>query len=258
MVNEFHIEKPARLSLTILVPVFNEEDCLVRLSEALDAFLPQSPIPADVLFINDGSTDNSLSLIRQLCQSRSLYNYISLSRNSGLSTAIKAGIDYCRSTYIGYIDADLQTSPLDFLLFFEHLQEHQMVCGIRMKRKDTIVKKLSSKIANQFRRRMIQDGITDTGCPLKIMETAYARKIPFFDGMHRFLPALIQLHGGKVKQVPVQHFERYAGTSKYHLFNRLWGPLLDTFAFTWMRKRYIRYAVAEQQINQSEVRHEQV
>ncbi|WP_018477608.1 glycosyltransferase [Pontibacter roseus] len=245
-------------SLTVLVPVYNEVDCLVRLTEALDAFLLQSPMATEILFINDGSTDGSLALIQTICHSRSGYSYISLSQNHGLSTAIKAGIDHCSSTYIGYIDADLQTSPMDLLLFFEHLPQYQMVNGIRMHRKDTFVKKISSRIANGFRRRMIQDNIADTGCPLKIMDAVYARRVPFFDGMHRFLPALIQLQGGKVKQVPVQHFERYAGTSKYHLFNRLWGPLNDTFAFRWMRKRYIRYTVAEEFVNQKAVRHEQV
>ncbi len=233
-------------TLTIIVPVFNEEGCLKTFCEAMDAFLDQSPMQAQVLFVNDGSTDNSLNLIRELCHARTGYTYISLDNNHGLSTAVKAGIDHCQTPYIGYIDSDLQTSPLDFLLFFEYLPEYQMVNGIRQKRKDTFVKKMSSKIANGFRRRMIQDGIEDTGCPLKIMDAAWAKRIPFFDGMHRFLPALIQLQGGKVKQVPVQHFERFAGYSKYHLFNRLWGPLQDTFAFRWMRKRYIRYQVAEQ------------
>ena len=105
---------------------------------------------------------------------------------------------------------------------------------------------------------MINDGIQDTCCPLKIMEATYARRIPFFDGMHRFLPALIQLQNGRVKQLPVQHFERYAGTAKYHLFNRLWGPLNDTFAFRWMRKRYINYSIAEQAVAQTTETHEQV
>ncbi|PKV75178.1 glycosyltransferase family 2 protein [Pontibacter ramchanderi] len=258
MVNEFYSEAPLKSTLTILVPVYNEAECLLRLSEALDAFLPQSPMPAQVLFINDGSTDNSLHMMREICARRQHYGYISLSQNKGLSTAIKAGIDHCQSTYIGYIDADLQTSPLDFLLFFEHLPEYEMVCGIRMKRKDTFVKKISSRIANGFRRRMINDGIVDTGCPLKIVDAAYAKRVPFFDGMHRFLPALIQLQGGRVKQVPVQHFERYAGTSKYHLFNRIWGPLNDTFAFRWMRKRYISYTIAEQSVNKTAAQHEQV
>ncbi|MHC2993341.1 dolichol-phosphate mannosyltransferase [Pontibacter sp. HJ8] len=242
----------------MLVPVYNEADCLVRLCEALDAFLAQSPMPTDVLFVNDGSTDESLVFIQNICHSKSSYSYISLSKNQGLSTAMKAGIDHCNSTYIGYMDSDLQTSPLDFLLFFEYLPAYQMVNGIRTRRKDTFVKKISSKIANSFRRRMIQDGIEDTGCPLKIMEASSARQVPFFDGMHRFLPALIQLQGGRVKQVPVQHFERYAGTSKYHLFNRLWGPLQDTFAFRWMSKRYIRYTVSEQLIHQTTPSHEQI
>jgi glycosyltransferase involved in cell wall biosynthesis len=237
-------------SLTVIVPVYNEEGCLARFCDAMDAFLLQAPMPTQVLFVNDGSTDSSLSQIREICHGKPAYSFISLDRNRGLSTAIKAGIDHIQSTYIGYIDSDLQTSPLDFLLFFEFLPEYQMVNGIRAKRKDTFVKKMSSKIANGFRRYMINDGIQDTGCPLKIVDAAYAKRVPFFDGMHRFLPALIQLQGGKVKQLPVQHFERFAGYSKYHLFNRLWGPLNDTFAFRWMRKRYIKYHIAEEFENQ--------
>ena len=233
-------------SLTVIVPVFNEEGCLPRFCEAMDAFFEQAPLPVQALFVNDGSTDNSLPLIKEICRTKPGYSYISLDKNYGLSTAFKAGIDYADSTYIGYIDSDLQTSPLDFLLFFKYLPDYQMVNGIRQKRQDTFVKKMSSVIANGIRRRLIQDGIADTGCPLKIMDAQWAKRIPFFSGMHRFLPALIQLQGGKVKQIPVQHFKRYAGYSKYHLFNRLWGPLQDTFAFRWMRKRYIRYQISEQ------------
>ena len=92
---------------------------------------------------------------------------------------------------------------------------------------------------------MIDDGIQDTCCPLKILKTSYAKEIPFFTGMHRFLPALIKLHGGTVKQIPVSHYSRYAGTSKYHLLNRLIGPFFDTLAFRWMRSRYISYKIAE-------------
>ncbi|NEM99056.1 glycosyltransferase [Pontibacter burrus] len=245
-------------SLTIIVPVYNEIECLERFCESMGAFLQQTPLPTKVLFVNDGSKDGSAEKIRQICQRNTSYSFISLDKNYGLSTAIKAGIDNSESTYIGYIDSDLQTSPLDFLLYFEFLPTYQMVNGIRMGRKDTLVKKLSSKIANSFRRLMINDGIQDTCCPLKIMDTAYARRIPFFNGMHRFLPALIQLQGGSVKQVPVQHFERYAGTAKYHLFNRLWGPLNDTFAFRWMRSRYINYSLSDKHISQTIVKHEQV
>jgi dolichol-phosphate mannosyltransferase len=245
-------------TLTIIVPVYNEIECLPHFYESMEAFLPLSPLPTQVLFVDDGSTDGSLDMISQICRENPLYSYLSFDKNYGLSTAIKAGIDQADSTYIGYIDSDLQTSPMDFLRFFEYLPAYQMVNGIRAKRQDTLVKKVSSKVANKFRRLMINDGIQDTCCPLKIMNAEYARRVPFFDGMHRFLPALIQLQKGKVKQLPVQHFERYAGTAKYHLFNRLWGPLNDTFAFRWMRKRYISYRVTQQEIHQPQEHHEQV
>jgi dolichol-phosphate mannosyltransferase len=248
---------PATASLTIIVPVFNEEDCLVPFCTAMEAFLAQCPLPVQVLFVNDGSTDNSLGLIREICRQNTAYSFISLDQNYGLSTALKAGIDQVTSTYVGYLDSDLQTSPLDFLLFLPYLPAYQMVNGIRQKRKDSLIKKMSSKIANAFRQSMIHDGITDTCCPLKIMDAGFAKRVPFFQGMHRFLPALVQLQGGQVKQIPVQHFERYAGYAKYHLWNRLWGPLQDTFAFRWMRKRYIHYQIKEK-FKGERVQHDQL
>lgn len=232
--------------LTIIVPVYNEEESLVRFCQEMDAFLSSAPIPATILFVNDGSKDGSQAIIARACAGGTGYRYLQLDRNCGLSTAIKAGIDACDTELVGYIDADLQTSPADFLKFFQYFPKYEMVNGIRARRQDTAVKKASSKIANAFRRLMINDGIVDTCCPLKIMKTAYAQKIPFFTGLHRFIPALIQLQGGRVRQVPVAHFPRFAGTAKYHLFNRLIGPFFDTLAFRWMRSRYIRYRIADQ------------
>lgn len=143
------------------------------------------------------------------------------------------------------MDADLQTTPEDFNLLYPYVDDFEMVVGIRAVRQDSFVKKSSSKIANGFRRFMTKDGITDTGCPLKIMKTEYAKRIPLFDGMHRFLPALIQLQNGKVKQVPVNHYPRTAGQSKFNLKNRLVAPFLDCFAFRWMKKRYINFQITE-------------
>ncbi len=158
---------------------------------------------------------------------------------------MKAGIDHCNSEFVGYIDADLQTTPEDFNLLLTHVEDYEMVMGIRTGRKDSFIKNMSSRIANGFRRSMTHDGVEDTGCPLKILGTDYAKRIPFFTGMHRFLPALIQLQNGKVKQMPVRHFPRMAGKSKYNLCNRLVGPFKDCFAYRWMKKRYINYEVAE-------------
>jgi glycosyltransferase involved in cell wall biosynthesis len=230
--------------LTIVVPVFNEEESLSSFFLEMDSFIETSPIPSRVLFVNDGSTDNSLKILSEKCNHTAHYSLLSLDRNYGLSVAIKAGFDYCQTTLVGYIDADLQTHPSDFLLYFRHFPEYDMVNGIRAKRQDNLIKRLSSKLANGYRRLMINDAIKDTCCPLKILKSSYAREIPFFIGLHRFLPALVQLHGGKVKQIPISHSPRYAGTSKYHLLNRLVGPFFDTLAFRWIRSRYIRYKVA--------------
>jgi len=232
--------------VTIIVPVFNEEESLPRVKAEADKLLQSSPVGIRFLFVDDKSGDGSLDLMKRFAQEDpSHFSYISLKKNSGLSTAMKAGIDCVETPYAGYIDSDLQTSPQDFLVFFEFMEQYTMINGIRQKRSDTIVKKMSSKIANGFRRVMINDGIEDTCCPLKIMETKTARTIPFFKGMHRFIPALVQLQGGTVRQVPVQHFPRMEGTAKYHLWNRLVGPFMDTLAFVWMRKRNIRYEIRE-------------
>lgn len=231
--------------LTVIIPIYNEEESLPAFFQEFDKLISASPMPLKALLVNDGSRDSSLTMIKDKCTSSPAYDYISFDRNYGLSAAIKAGFDHCTTSLVGYIDADLQTHPSDFLLYFPHFPEYDMVNGIRSKRQDSIVKKLSSKIANAYRRFMIDDGITDTCCPLKIMKTEYARRMPFFTGMHRFMPALVQLQGGKVKQIPITHYPRLAGTSKYHLLNRLIGPFFDTLAFRWMRSRYIRYRVAE-------------
>ena len=242
------MNKTRDYQLTIIIPGYNGEDNIKTLEEKLGAYLPKASRKACVLFVNDGSTDNSLPLIKEVCQRQNNFFYLSLMRNGGLSAAMKAGIDATESTFVGYMDADLQTTPDDFNLLLEHIDDHELVMGIRTNRKDTGFKKLQSKIANGFRRMMTHDGVQDTGCPLKVMHTAYARRIPFFTGMHRFLPALILLQEGRVKQVPVHHFPRVAGTSKYHLWNRLVAPFIDCFAFRWMKQRYINYRVKEDNI----------
>lgn len=235
--------------LSIIVPVYNEEDNLDRVERELAAFLPKSLVKACVLFVNDGSKDGSLAKIKDICRRHDSFFYISSNENHGLSTAMKAGIDTIGSRYTGYIDSDLQTNPEDFNLLLEYAPHYQLVSGIRAKRKDSAFKKLQSKIANGFRRKMTGDTATDTGCPLKVMWTSYARRLPFFDGMHRFLPALMMLEGGTFKELPVRHYPRVAGVSKYHLWNRLKGPFVDCFAYRWMKKRYIRYDIAENNFN---------
>lgn len=234
-----------KYDFTIVVPIYNEQDNMVRLEESLAGYLPKAKVKTCVLLVNDGSKDNSLQLIKEMCKRQPDFFYISSDENHGLSTALKAGIDTVESLYTGYIDSDLQTNPEDFNLLLEYAPQYQLVSGIRAKRKDSGFKKLQSKIANGFRRKMTGDTATDTGCPLKVMQSAYAKRIPFFDGMHRFLPALMKLEHGEFKELPVRHYPRIAGVSKYHLWNRLKGPFIDCFAYRWMKHRYICYQISD-------------
>lgn len=238
------LNQTANYDFTIVVPVYNEEDNIYNLEKKLSEFISQSPIRACVLFVDDCSADKSRTYIREVCRNEHFF-FVGLAKNSGLSAALKAGFDATHSTWVGYIDADLQTTPEDFLLLIPHLNEFEMVMGIRAKRDDSFTKRISSKIANGFRRFMTKDGIEDTGCPLKIIRTDYAKRIPLFNGMHRFLPALLHLQNGTVKQVPVRHFPRMAGVSKFNLGNRLVAPFIDCFAYRWMKKRYINIHISE-------------
>lgn len=229
--------------LTIIVPLYNEEDNLLRLARELTDYLSLTTYRTKVLFVNDGSTDKSGVIVEELCAMHPAFSFICLNKNGGLSTALKAGIDQVQTRYTGYMDADLQTSPFDFELLMEFAGNYELVTGIRTGRKDGLIKRISSRIANALRQAVTKDGVSDTGCPLKIFQTTAFRNIPFFNGMHRFLPALFLLGGGKVKEVPVRHFQRVAGKSNYHLYNRLFGPAADLMAFIWMRKRYIHYEI---------------
>lgn|SRR5690606_30935023 len=231
---------------TILVPVYNEEDNVPRLGEALSGYLPKASRKASVLFINDGSSDNSLALLRELCRNNDSFHYISLDRNRGLSAALKAGFDYTKSDLTGYMDADLQTNPVDFEKLLPFIQDYHLVNGVRVDRADSPVKNLSSTIANRIRRAFTHDGMDDTGCPLKVIRTSSAKKIPMFRGLHRFLPAMILLQQGRIIQVPIQHYPRMAGQAKFGLWNRIWGPLMDCFAYLWMKKKYINYEINEE------------
>ena len=229
--------------LTVIVPVYNEEGNLHRVEKELSAFINTAAVKTKVLFINDGSTDQSQEMIETICKKNSSFTFISFDKNQGLSAAIKAGFDHTNTSLTGYIDADLQTSPFDFNLLLQEMDGYDLVTGVRSNRKDSYVKNMSSTIANKIRRAFTHDGMDDTGCPLKIIRTEAAKKIPMFKGLHRFLPAMILLQNGKIKQVPVAHFPRIAGKANFGLWNRLLGPLYDCFAFLWMKKKYINYHI---------------
>ncbi len=242
------MNKTSEYEFTVIVPVYNEEDNFAALEKSLVEYLPIAPLKTCVLFVDDGSKDRSRECIADVCSRHEEFFYLAFEHNCGKSAALRAGFEATYSPYVGYMDADLQTVPEDFNLLLAEIGDCEMVTGIRAARKDTWFKKVQSKIGNGFRRMFTHDGVTDTGCPLKVIRTEYARRMPMFEGMHRFLPALIIMQEGRVKQLPVRHFPRVAGVSKYSLWNRLIGPLNDCFAYRWMKKRYFNYRIVSDNI----------
>lgn len=240
----------AAYKLTVIVPVYNEKECLPALEESLAAFLPQCRVSSCVLFVDDGSKDGSGMLLEQMCSRHQDFHFLRFASNRGLSAALKAGFDHCESELVGYIDADLQTAPEDFNVLLDALGDHTMAMGIREKRRDSAFKRFQSRFANGWRRMFTHDGAQDTGCPLKVIRTEAARRIPMFKGMHRFLPALLLLQeGASYVQVPVRHFPRKAGKSKFHIWNRLAGPFADCFAYLWMKPRFVNYTVSKSDLD---------
>ena len=233
------MNKTANYQFTIAVPVYNEQESLAALEKSLAGFLPNCIMKACVLIINDCSSDGSLQIIKEICARHADFFYVSHPQRLGLSGALKTAFDNTESEFVGYIDADLQTVPEDFNQLLPFTADYPLVTGVRASRNDSLGKRIQSRIGNGWRRMMTGDGARDTGCPLKVLRTSAARQLPMFNGMHRFIPALILLQdGGRYKEVPVNHRGRTAGKSKFNMFNRLRG-FTDCFVYRWMRRNWI-------------------
>lgn len=223
-------------SFTLIIPVFNEKENLLLLKPLLIEFIDTTDSLWKVLFVNDGSTDGSKEIINQLCKSNSNFHSLHFDVNRGLSTALKAGFDKVQTTWIAYMDSDLQVLPIDFSKLLPYIEEYDLISGKRKNRKDDFLKIFSSFIANSFRRIITRDGMKDSGCPLKLIRTKFLTDIPFFDGIHRFLPALVQLQGGKTIEIPIRHFPRKTGKSNFGTWNRLWQGIHGCFIFLKIKK----------------------
>lgn len=242
--------------ITLIVPVFNEEGNILRIQDEVNRYKNISKLSVFTLFVDDGSKDDSLIRIKEVCSSDSSFGFISFKINRGLSAAIRAGFDHATTDWVGYMDADLQTDPKEFSNFEPYLESFDLITGERQNRKDGFGKKFSSSFANWLRNSFLKDGMKDTGCPLKIFKREFALKIPYFNGFHRFFPALTQIYGGKVKVIPVNHFPRTEGKSKFNAFNRIVQPLMDLFLVYRLKKRRIVYTVKESSVLQTPKFHE--
>lgn len=234
------------LKYSVVLPVYNEKDNLAQLFDELTAVMRQLTEPFEIICIDDGSSDESCDIINNY---QSLHKEIELLRfvkNQGQSAALAAGFKASRGEYVITLDADLQNNPADILLLLEHIPRYDMVTGWRTKRHDTLVTRLSSKIANWIRNKLSREDIHDTGCSLKIMKRTYLKNIKMFKGMHRFLPTLMKMEGANVIEVPVSHRPRIAGISNYGVWDRAFSGLRDLLAVRWMQDRFIHYEIIEE------------
>lgn len=231
--------EPVRPDLSVIVPVFNEEENVGILVDSLADVMAGMKRSYEVLLIDDGSTDGSLEAMREGKRRMPGTRILRHGSNRGLSAALATGFTNARGDIVITLDADLQNDPRDIPLLLSHLDGADAVVGWRAERMDPFVKRISSRIANWIRNRVVRDGIHDTGCTLKVFRRGYTDRLKLYDGLHRFLPALLQMEGAKVVEVKVRHHPRRYGTAKYHLTNRLAGPFFDLLAVRWMQRRHI-------------------
>jgi glycosyltransferase involved in cell wall biosynthesis len=226
--------------LSILIPVFNEEDSIKILYKEIKEVLGNFSYSYEIIFVDDGSFDNTLNELKKIADPN--IKIISFDKNYGQSTALTAGIKEIEGDIVITMDGDLQNDPQDIPKLLKYIEQgYDVVSGRRKKRKDSFLKRVSSKIANYIRNKLLKDGLKDIGCTLKAYKSDYLKKIKLFNGMHRFLPILCQLEGAKIIEVEVNHRERKFGKSKYGLKNRLIKPFLDLLFVWWMKKNYINY-----------------
>ncbi len=230
---------------SVIIPIKDERENLVPLLTGLikvmDSHEASRSRPYEILFVDDGSSDGSGEELDRLAAQHRQVQVLHLDRNYGKTCALDAGFKQSSGDLIIEIDGDLQQDSEDILKLLPLTATYDLVCGWRQQRQDGFVKKMSSRIANRVRNMFTHDGVHDTGCPLKVFRRPVLERIRLFDGMHRFFPALALMHGFTVTEVPVRHYARIHGVSKYGMGNRLFKSLYDLIAVRWMQNRVLRY-----------------
>ncbi len=223
--------------LSIVVPLYNEEENAVLLTQKIHESL--LGYNYQIIYIDDFSTDNTRKVIKNMDDNK--VHLIELKKNYGQSLALAAGLDYAEGEFIITMDGDLQNDPSDIPQMLEHAvnDEYDVVTGIRQKRKDSLVKKVPSKIANFLVRRVTKLDIKDNGCALKVFNREIAKDLNLYGEMHRFITLLAHLEGAQIKQVPVKHHARNAGVSKYGL-ERVFKVVADMMLLLFIRKYFQR------------------
>lgn len=228
----------AGMKLSVVIPVCNEADNVGPLAREIQAALTTHR-PFEIIFVDDGSTDGTVAAI-QAARANGIpeIRLLEHSARCGQSKAVCTGVQAARAEWVATLDGDGQNDPADIPELLKAVNPTddslKLVMGNRTTRKDTWLRRISSRVANGVRGRLLRDGTPDTGCGIKLMHRATFMQLPWFNHMHRFLPALYQRAGSRVVSVPVRHRPRTRGISKYGLRNRLWVGIVDLFGVRWL------------------------
>ena len=223
--------------LSVVVPVRNESGNVASLISEIDAALKH--MTHEIVYVDDGSTDDTYSQLKALQETFSQLKIVRHAKSCGQSTAVRTGVKAAQYDWVATLDGDGQNDPADIpKLMAAVIDGIDLVGGNRRaSRLDTWVKRMSSVIANTVRSKMLRDDTPDTGCGLKLFKRAAFLDLPYFDHMHRFLPALIKRHGGNIVSVPVAHRNREHGKSNYGTIDRLLVGIVDLFGVAWLQRR---------------------
>ncbi len=227
--------------ISIIIPFFNEEENVAPLIDELIAELRRSEFQFEIICIDDGSTDNTKEELLKQSQKYPEVKLIVHKSNFGQSAAYATGFLFVNGKIAVTMDGDMQYYPEDILSLVHKLKKHDAdaVCGVRSDRKDSLIKKIPSRLGNMLRNFILKDHITDMGCTLRAIKKEALKEVPVFNGMHRFLPTILRFQGYRVLEHKVRHRARLHGKSKYGIWNRLFGYLLDCFGVWWLKRRII-------------------
>ncbi|MFH1066887.1 MAG: glycosyltransferase family 2 protein [bacterium] len=221
------------MKISIIIPFYNEEE---NVQAVIDEVKRANP-DAEIIAVNDGSTDATAQKLAAQTDIR----VISFPRNLGQSAALYEGLNTATGDVCVMMDGDGQNDPADISELVKRVGERNLVCGYRRKRHDSWKRKLASRVANAIRNAILHDGARDTGCTLKAMRREHVRLLIPFNGLHRFIPAILSSAGLSIVEVPVNHRPRRAGQSKYTIGGRALRGILDLVGMRWFLKRQIHW-----------------
>jgi glycosyltransferase involved in cell wall biosynthesis len=237
--------------ISVVIPIKDERDNLLALTDQLIKVLQgreeSNGAPFEIIYVDDGSTDGSSEILDRLAAEHQAVTALHFDRNYGQSAGFDAGFKRSRGALVVTMDGDLQNDPEDIGLLLPYANDYDLVCGWRTERHDTVMRKISSRVANVVRNAVTGDRVHDTGCSLKVFRRRVIDRLQLFNGMHRFFPALALMHGFTVTEVPVRHHPRRHGISKYGVGNRLFKGVYDLIAVRWMQSRVLRYRLRSEE-----------